>query len=159
MSTAFEIKSSDEYSRRTLCLRKEGVEGVRVVVRDREGDNVGVAIRRSDLIAALPELGVIVIDKADHASVQGEAADAFVRHGGGIVGRDPLTVDQVERTRVHAEALLLATYRVDTVPPVDEAKVEVLADLIDGLDVETDFNDYSTLARRLLATGRIAVTS
>lgn len=99
--------------------------------------------------------------RADFLAAVAKECGAFVRHGGGIVGRDPLTVEQVERTRAHAEALVLATYRVEAVPPVDEARVEALTQA--ALDWQIargftpDLDDNRECVRALLATGRIEV--
>ena len=129
---------------------------VNVSVRAKLGPP-NIMVKRADLLRAVEaECNVIIIDRADHAAVDGSSADAIVRHGGGIVGRNPLTTEQVERTRAHAEALLLATYRVETVPPVDEKQVEALARDLAAAEVP---GDTRWIARRLVERGvRVEVT-
>lgn len=130
---------------------------------------VAVHVTRADFIAAVEtELGVIVIDRAELPFVEPEV-EGFSGYvgldGEGSVATDPtpLLASAAQHREQALRHLALADY-LEANPPVDEAKVRALA-----ADVKRIANDLmdeaegplplTELARRLLATGRIEVTS
>lgn len=121
---------------------------------------------RADFIAAVEtELGVIVIDKAELPIVTDRGKPGVL-----YTGDDARAIVDIDPVALRAEGLacIALAAHLEAHPPVDEAKVEALGVLIrdavgvtaesiaSGVKVNGNSDD---LARALLATGRIAVTS
>jgi len=152
------IKSAAADNGRVVHI--DNTEGVGVwVTTENPGTNADIAIRvdRAEFLAAVAaELDVIVIPRADLPKVTGYAKDhregrEFVTFEDGL--RRVETNDNMRRL---ALAYLAAEEYAEKHPPVDEAEVSTLADLLIGADMDGEEGPTpTTVARRLLATGRI----
>lgn len=126
------------------------------------------SLRIEDVDAAFrEELGLrivpadaIVIERSDVDAVAVGGSIATLTAGTLTVDTDGLSADDARAAAI--EWLAIAEH-LDAHPPVDEAKVEALAEIVKS-EVLTrpketgEFADWQTIARRLLATGRIEVT-
>ncbi|MDF2915948.1 MAG: hypothetical protein K0S70_165 [Microbacterium sp.] len=70
---------------------------------------------------------------------------------------DYLTADREEKARSYGLAYLALAEYLREHPPVDEAQVKALTDLIDEDEEWGEDGSAETVARRLIATGRVRV--
>lgn len=126
--------------------------------------SAGINVPRADLLAAISsELGVVIIDQADMPIVTERGVPDAV-----FVGDTPWhrgTGWDVAAIRKSAlDRLALADY-LERNPPVDEAQVSALADIV-RTATDTPLNAYigadltaEGIARSLIATGKVEVRS
>lgn len=114
--------------------------------------------RTAFLAAVATELDVIVILRTDLPKVTED------KYGDGLVvsGDDfgPYTPNlNPAELRVAALRQIAIAEHLEQHPPVDQAQVNALATLLDGIDSDLDqgIDDAPAYARRLLATGRITI--
>lgn len=124
----------------------------------------GINVPRADLLAAVSsELGVVIIDKADQPKARLSKLSTGVVEARGFARS--LNADSTE-VRADGYALLaIADYIDGHVPPVNEAQVKALAEIVRtatdtpaGAYIGADLTAEG-IARRLVATGKVEVRS
>ena len=119
-------------------------------------DGANTFDRDEFLAAVAAELDVIVIPRADLPEVtEGGAYYAISDKGIDIAKPIKKNLTAAQHRRLAAEHLALAEH-LTAHPPVSEAEVATLADLLIGADMDGEEGPTpTTVARRLLATGRV----
>lgn len=120
----------------------------------------GVTVTRADLLAALPELGVIVIDKAELPPVTKNGRAREVAGVNGYLDLEIAEHDTPESLRAAAFAHLALAAHLEANLPVDPkvtALASVLASTFPPDHIVSSLTD-DDLAK-ILATGRVEVTS
>lgn len=119
-------------------------------IAEPERDDVFISVETSDLLAAVrTEFGVLIIDKADLPKV--DEHFSYLVAGVTEAPKGLASADLREK----GLAFLAFAEHLEAHPPVDEQQVEALVSLLN----QVTGDGASSVARALLATGKVAVKS
>lgn len=153
----FMVDTTIHFTRAEMSL-----DEVHVMIVDSPVGNA-LNVTRTDLLAAISsELGVVIIDKADLPEARPNPRSTGVV---GARGFDRALNADTDEIRADAYALLAIADYIEAGPPVDEAQVSALAEIVRAA-TDTPLGAYigadltsTELARRLIATGKVEVRS
>ncbi|WP_152203602.1 hypothetical protein [Georgenia thermotolerans] len=136
---------------------------IRVTFKTPTVPSATTILDRDELLAAVAaELGVIIINRADLPEVVINGDEVKASSGPGYVATS-VGWETAEKLRGVAYGWLAIAEYLDAHPPVDEAQVDALAELLVAHSAEmvsaafTNDTSARDAARRLLATGRVTV--